>query len=75
MITYSLDDHMSYVQQRMYRLCVMTGLPYETVTKENFQEVSDALGYLSNKSFFNAQAELRSLYLDKYLVPYLNEVE
>lgn len=75
MISYSQEDHMNYVQERMYRLCVMSGLPYETVTKENYKEISDALGFLSAREFFNAQAELRSLYLDKYLIPYFDEVE
>ena len=75
MITYSSEDHMAYVEQRMYRLCALAGLQYETVTKENYQEVSDALGYMSNKNFFNAQAELRSLYLDKYMIPYFEEVQ
>lgn len=75
MITYSKEDHMNYVEKRMYRLCVMSGLSYETVTKENYQEISDALGFLSARQFFNAQAELRSLYLDKYLIPFFDEVQ
>jgi len=74
-INYSYEDHMLYVEKRMYKLCAMANLPYETVTKENFQEISDALGYLSPKVFFTAQAELRSLYLDKYLIPYFEEVQ
>jgi len=74
MINYDKDNHMNYVEQRMYRICQLSGLPYETITKENFTEVSNALGFLSSQHFFLTQAELRSLYMNKYMTPFFDEV-
>jgi len=75
MISYDKADHMDYVEQRMYRICQLSGLPYETVTKENYLEISAALGYMSEQRFFLTQAELRSLYMDKFMTPHFEEVE
>lgn len=75
MINYSSEDHMSYIQERMYAICAMSGLDYETVTPENYDEITEALGFLSAREYYNVHAEMRSLYMDKYMMPFFNEVE
>jgi hypothetical protein len=66
---------MSYVQERMYAICAMSGLSYETITPENYQEITDALGFLSPREYYNLHAEMRSLYMDKYMMPFFDEVQ
>jgi hypothetical protein len=53
----------------------MSGLDYETVTPENYDEITEALGFLSAREYYNVHAEMRSLYMDKYMMPFFNEVE
>lgn len=74
MIEYSKEDHLSYVHERMYAICAMSGLDYEIITPENYSEITEALGFLSAKEYYNIHAELRSLYMDKYLMPFFEEV-
>ena len=75
MINYSYEDHMNYVEQRMYAICSMSGLDYNTITPENYEEITEALGFLSQREYYNVHAEMRSLYMDKYMMPFFEEVK
>lgn len=75
MIEYSQEDHLSYVEERMYAICAMSGLNYETITPDNYAEITEALGFLSPREYYNLHAEMRSLYMDKYMMPFFDEVE
>jgi len=74
MISYSLEDHMQYVEARMVRICGLAGVPDMTVTEENYKTVKNGLkSNLSAAEYNRAYGELRHLYFAKFLAPLIEE--
>jgi len=74
MISYSLEDHMQYVETRMVRICGLAGVPDMTVTEENYKTVKNGLkSNLSAAEYNRAYGELRHLYFAKFLAPLIEE--
>jgi len=70
MISYSLEDHMQYVETRMIRICALAGVADMTVNEENYKTVKNGLkSNLSPAEYNRAYGELRHLYFAKFLAP------
>lgn len=76
MISYSLSDHIQYVELRMLRLCGLAGVADMTVTEENYKDVKNGLrSNLSKAEYNRAYGELRHLYFAKFLAPLIEEAD
>lgn len=70
MISYSLSDHMQYVEIRMIRICGLAGVADMTITEDNYKDVKNGLkSNLSAAEYNRAYGELRHLYFAKFLAP------
>lgn len=76
MISYSLEDHMEYVETRLIRICGLAGVLEMTVTEENYKSVKKGLkDNLSPAEYNRAYGELRHLYFAKFLAPLIEAAD
>jgi hypothetical protein len=70
MISYSKEDHLNFVNEELFRLCIISGLSYETVTRENYDEVLRGLqtSIVDGKEFHRLHYSLRYLYFNKLMI-------
>jgi hypothetical protein len=75
MISYSKEEHLSFINEEMYKLCVVSGLPYETVTRENYDEILQSLRLLviNPAEFHRIHYALRYLYFNKLVIEQLED--
>lgn len=74
MISYSKEDHLSFINSEMYKLCILSGLPYDTVTRENYEEVLKSLriNTINSADFHRIHCALRYLYFNKLVAEKLD---
>jgi hypothetical protein len=75
MISYSKHDHLSFINEELYKLCVLSGLSYETVNRENYDEVLHSLRLLilDPAEFHRVHYTLRYLYFNKLVAEQLED--
>ena len=73
MISYSKEDHLSFINEEMYKLCVVSGTVHETITRENYDEVLQGLRLLviDSAEFYRIHCALRYLYFNKLVAEQL----
>jgi hypothetical protein len=73
MISYSKEDHLSFINEEMYKICVLSGLPHDTVTRENYEEILKSLyvNIINPADFNRIHCALRYLYFNKLVAEQL----